>query len=69
MGVVSVRIDDEAEAYLRSHGISAGTLGRELLEAEVRKRQLREARARLEARRLKLDRPSLKLIREARDAN
>lgn len=69
MGVVSVRIDDEAEQYFRKHNISVGEVGRRLLEEEARRLQLRDAQARLARRRLKADRPSADLIREARRAH
>lgn len=69
MSVVSVRLPDEVEAYLRSHDISAGVLARELVEREVGRMRLKENLAFLDGVSRKPSKSLVDLLREERDAH
>lgn len=69
MSVVSVRVPDEVEAYLRGHGLSPGIFARELIEREVKMMRLKESLRRLAAGSRKPSKPILDLLREDRDAH
>ncbi|MGH7318032.1 MAG: hypothetical protein ACRELA_00160 [Candidatus Rokuibacteriota bacterium] len=67
MGVVSFRIPDGDEKRLRTLGISPGARAKELIQDELRRRDVEENLAWLDRHRIKLDRPVVDIIREIRD--
>lgn len=69
MSVVSVRLSDEAESFLRQRGIAPGIRARELLEKEVERIRLAENLSFLASARRKPSKPVLDLLREDRDAH
>jgi hypothetical protein len=69
MSVVSVRLPDDVEAYLRNHDISVGVLARELVEREVDRMRLRENLTFLDSVSRKPGKRLVDLLREERDAH
>jgi predicted DNA-binding protein len=67
MGVVSVRLPDDVEAYLRHLGITPSTLAKELVEKEARRLRIQEARQYLESVSRKPSKPIADIVREIRD--
>lgn len=47
MGVVSVRLDDETEKWIRDHGERPGTFCRLAVMKEVQRREVEDARQRM----------------------
>lgn len=68
MGVISVRLDDETEQWIRDHGHKPGTFCRLAVMKEVRRQEIDDARAYLRAHAIQGGRPSEELVREDRDA-
>lgn len=69
MSVVSVRLPDDVDSFLRQHGIAPGILARELLEKEAARLRMEENLAFLASVRRKPSKPVLDLLREERDAH
>ncbi len=69
MGVVSVRLPEEALHFLREEGIKPGSFAKDLVLKEVRRMQILQARRRLEAVSRKPSKPLVELLREDRDAH
>lgn len=69
MGVVSVRLDDEDEAWLRKRNLKPGQFARLAVHEEIRRREIQEASDFLAKNRVKFDRPVVDLIREDRDSH
>lgn len=69
MSVVSVRLPDDIESYLKQHGVSPGVLARELVEKEVAQMRLRDSIQFLASRARKPSKPVADLLREERDAH
>ena len=68
MGVVSFRLSDEDEKRLRKRGIVPGALAKDLVEAELRKRDRKESLEWLDAHRVTTRGPSVaKLLHQIRD--
>lgn len=67
MGVVSVRLDDQDEAYLRKHNIQISALAREAVHREVLRLELEAQRRRLDKISKKPSQPVEKTLRELRD--
>lgn len=68
MGVISIRLPEESEGFLKEQGIAPGALAKELMEKEVRRLRIRQARQYLESISRKPTKPSLEILREERDA-
>lgn len=69
MSVVSVRLSDETEAFLRQHGILPGVRARELLEKEADRIRLKENLRFLDSVSKKPSKKLVDLLREERDAH
>lgn len=69
MSVVSVRLPDDVEAYLKRRGLSPGTLARALVEREVAQMRLRDSLGFLESVSRRPSKPIADLLREERDAH
>lgn len=69
MSVVSVRLPDSVDAFLRQHGIAPGVRARELLEKEAERIRLQENMAFLDSVRKKPSKRLVDLLREERDAH
>jgi hypothetical protein len=68
MGVVSVRLDDEDEAWLRKRNLKPGQFARLAVHEEIRRREIQEASDFLARNRFKPLKPAVDMIREDRDA-
>jgi hypothetical protein len=66
MGVVSVRLDDEDEAWLRRHGLKPGAFARAAVHEAIRREEILQAGQRLAKGRVKLPKESAELIRDDR---
>ena len=69
MSVVSVRLSDETDSFLRQHGIAPGIRARELLEREAERIRLKENLAYLDSISKKPSKRLLDMLREERDAH
>lgn len=69
MSVVSVRLSDDVETFLRQHGITPGVRARELLEREAERIRMQESLEFLAKNRRKASKPLIDLLREDRDAH
>lgn len=67
MGVVSVRLDDQDEAFLRKHKKSISELAREAVHREVLRMQIAERMRFLAEHSITPSQPVEKTIRELRD--
>lgn len=67
MGVVSVRLDERDQEWLRRHGIKPGQFARLAVHEEIRRREVREASEFLAKHRIKFGRDLADMIREDRD--
>ncbi len=67
MPVVSVRIDDADEDWLRRRNLKPGAFARVAVHEAIRRMEIKESREFLQQHTVCLDRPSLELIREDRD--
>jgi hypothetical protein len=68
MGLISVRLDDADEAFLRKNRLSLSEVVRQAVHARVRQMQALEALEFLESVQWKPDEPSQATIRRLRDA-
>lgn len=69
MGVVSVRLEDRDEHWLRKHGYKPGAFAREAVHEAIRREEIRRAGEFLDKHRFKLPRPSVEMIREDRESH
>ena len=69
MSVVSVRLPDPDEAYLRKKGISPGVLARDLVVAKVKHMRLAESIDFLAGVARRPSKPVVDLLRDQRDAH
>ena len=67
MGVVSVRLDDETQAWIEKRGLKAGTFARQAVMEAIRLEELRANIEWLDTHRVDFGGDSTKLIREDRD--
>ena len=67
MGVISVRLDDETEQWIRDHGQKPGAFCRLAVMKEVRWQEIEEASAFLRKHAIQGGRPSEDMVREDRD--
>lgn len=67
MGMVSVRLDEEQEHYLRRRGLNMSRVLREALDEKIRRLQVDEQRAFLDSVSRKPKRPTAAILRELRD--
>lgn len=69
MSVVSVRLPDSDEAYLKKKGISPGVLARDLVVREVKHMRLNDSIDFLAGVARKPRKPVVDLVRDQRDAH
>lgn len=67
MGVVSVRLEDQDEAFLRDHKVNISELGRKAIHKEVLRLKLDEQERFFASMRKTPSQPVEKTIREMRD--
>ena len=69
MGVVSIRLSDEDEAWLRKRKIKPGSFAREAVHEAIRLREFREAREFLDRYRIVPEVDSVTFFRRERESH
>jgi hypothetical protein len=67
MGVISVRLLDDDEAWLAKRNLKPGTFARDAVHDAIRRLEIKAAREFLDANRVKFDKTVTEMVREDRD--